>query len=79
MGLAEDIRAKVHQGTLPPGMPSNVTVLAGDGRPCSACDESISPAQPRYEFGFPGFGTFRFHLECLGLWTLELLRRGWLS
>ena len=78
MGLAENITAKVQQGGLPPGMPTKVTALIGDGRACSACDQPILPAQTRYEFGFPGFGTFRLHLGCLGLWTADLTKRGWL-
>jgi hypothetical protein len=32
MGLAENIRAKVHQGVLPPGMPVKIQALIGDGR-----------------------------------------------
>jgi hypothetical protein len=78
MGLAENIRAKVHQGVLPPGMPAKIAVLFGDGRACSACDEPQLKAQTRYEFELPGFGTFSFHLGCFGLYTGELCRRGWL-
>jgi hypothetical protein len=51
MGLAENIRAKVHHGVLPPGMPVKIQVLFGDGRACSACDEPLLNAQA-------GFGTF---------------------
>jgi hypothetical protein len=78
MGLAENIRAKVHQGVLPPGMPVKISVLFGDSRACSACDEPLLKAQTRYEFELPGFGTFSFHLGCFGLYTAELCRRGWL-
>jgi hypothetical protein len=58
MGLAENIRAKIHHGVLPPGMPVKIQVLFGDGRACSACDEPLLNAQTRYEFELPGFGTF---------------------
>ena len=58
MGLAENIRAKVHRGVLPPGLPVKIQVLFGDGRACSACDESLLNAQTRYEFELPGFGAF---------------------
>jgi hypothetical protein len=78
MGLADNIRARVHQGLLPPGMPEKIVSLFGDGQACRACDKPIYEAQTRYEFGFSGFGPFRFHLGCLGLWTAELIRRGWL-
>ena len=53
MGLAENIRAKVHQGVLPPAMPVKIAVLLGDGRACSACDEPLLKAQTRYEFELP--------------------------
>jgi hypothetical protein len=78
MSLAENIRAKIHQGVLPPGMPTQIQVLFGDGRACSACDHPILKAQTLYEFELPGFGTYSFHLGCFGLWTADLRRRGWL-
>jgi hypothetical protein len=54
MGLAENIRAKVHQGVLPPGMPVKIAVLFGDGRACTACEEPLLKAQTQYELSFPG-------------------------
>jgi hypothetical protein len=78
MGLAENIRAKVHEGVLPPRMPVKIAVLFGDGRACSACVEPLLKAQTRYEFVLPGFWIFAFHLDCFGLYTAELSRRGWL-
>jgi len=78
MSLAENIRARVHQGVLPPGMPAKIQVLFGEGRACSACDHPILQAQTRYEFELSGFGTFSFHLGCFGLYTAQLRRRGWL-
>jgi hypothetical protein len=53
MGLADNIRAKVHQGVLPLGVPEKIVALFGDGQACSACDRPIYEAQTRYEFGFP--------------------------
>src|SRR4029453_12662958 len=44
MGLADNIRAKVHQGVLPPGLPEKIAVRFGDGRACSACDEPLLKA-----------------------------------
>ena len=78
MGVAENIRAKVHQGVLPPGMPYKIAVGFGDGRACSACDGPLLKARTQYEFELPGFGTFSFHLGCFGLYTAQLRRRGWL-
>jgi hypothetical protein len=65
MGLAENIRAKVHQGVLPPGMPYKIAVGFGEGRACSACDGPLLKAQTQYEFELPGSGRPRFPLAAL--------------
>jgi hypothetical protein len=44
MGLAENIRAKVHQGVLPPGMPVKIQALIGDGR--LQCVRLTAPQRP---------------------------------
>jgi len=53
-------------------------MLFGDGRLCSACERPIRRAQILSEFELPGFGLFRFHFGCFGLWKADLLRRGWI-
>jgi hypothetical protein len=78
MGLSEDIRDRVGRGLLPAGIPPKINVSFGSGQFCSACNLPIVAAQGCYQFAFGAAGVFRFHLECLGLWTADLRRRGWL-
>ena len=57
-------------------MPAKIEVRFGDGQACSACDQPVLAAQALYQFELNGF-MWRFHLGCLGLWTADLLKRGW--
>jgi len=79
MGLAEDIRERVGRGLLPPGIPPKIKVLFSGGQPCSACNQPILAAQGCYQFALGDAGVFRFYLDCLGLWTADLCKRGWLA
>lgn len=78
MGLAANIHKKIGHGLLPSSIPPKIQALFGDGQPCTACGQAIFAAQVRYEFDLGGSRAFRFHLGCLGLWTADLLKRGWL-
>jgi hypothetical protein len=79
MGLAGNVRQKVSSGELPPGIPPKVAMLFGRGLACSACEQPIRRAQVCCEFDLPGFGFFRFHFGCFGLWKADLLSRGWIN
>jgi hypothetical protein len=75
MGLADDIRGRVHRRELPRARPPKIWSGFGDSTNCSACDEPIFHAHVRYELEVDD-RAFHFHLGCFGLWDAELRRRG---
>ena len=58
------------RGALPDSIPEHSSVRFGTGLPCHACDESISPHEPRLECEVvPGKGPrLRVHCLCVVIW-----------
>ena len=74
--LARIIRSKMADGTLPLDTPNNLWAGIGSGKPCSACEEVILPANVEYEPLYDdGRRRVRFHVGCHGLWEAERRRR----
>jgi hypothetical protein len=73
--LADTIRAKLAEGSLPTDEPVKTWAGYGSGQPCAACDAPILPAQVEYEPEMADGATFKMHLGCHGLWNAVRIRR----
>jgi len=78
MRLAENIRAKVHQGVLPPGMPywDSGRVWRRPSLQCVRWPPAQGPDSVWVRAS--RFGTSSFPLGCFGLYSAQVRRRGWL-
>ncbi len=72
--LAEQIRRRVDAGKLPCDRANKLWGSFGNGEPCAACDNAISPAQGMNEVEWEET-TYRFHIRCHALWVGELIYR----
>jgi hypothetical protein len=70
------IMRKLDDGGLPLDPPPKLNMSYGSGTPCSACGETLHPAQVEYEFSYPDGPTYRLHLGCAGMWEALRLKRG---
>jgi hypothetical protein len=77
MGLAEGIRERVVRGLLPSGIPRKIKVSFGGAPSCDASDRPIAAAHVCYQSALADGRMFRFHLDCLGLWTAHLRMHRW--
>jgi hypothetical protein len=73
--LADRIRDKLDAGALPRVLLQKMGSGYGHGNPCSGCGQPIHPAQIEYQFASDGM--FRLHIGYVGMWVVELRRRGW--
>ena len=74
--LRSVILRKLDDGGLPLDPPRKMNMIYGGGTPCSACGETLHPAQVEYELSYLDGPTYRLHLGCAGLWEALRLRRG---
>jgi hypothetical protein len=75
--LAEVVRKKLHEGTLPSTPPLKVWPGVGQGRPCTACETPILPSQTQYEAQYyDGQAAVFLHVRCHQLWEGERHRLG---
>lgn len=67
------IRHKITAGVLPGAPPKTVWAGIGTGRPCDACDETITAAQTEIELEMPSASRplARLHRECFAIWREE--------
>ena len=74
--LTRMIRSKMADGTLPLDTPRNLWKGIGSGKPCSACENVILPADVEFEPQYTDQrGVVRFRVGCHGLWEAERRRR----
>lgn len=80
--LREQIRERFRSGLLPQTLPAapigelqgreTMRVNAGRGKPCSACDQIISPLEMgSIEFEYASGQVVRFHAVCHEVWDEE--------
>jgi hypothetical protein len=66
------IRIKLDAGTLAEDAPAKLWAGQGNGKTCSACDQTIGPSQAEYETEYDdGRPPIRFHAACHALWDEE--------
>jgi hypothetical protein len=70
------IMRKLDDGELPLDPPAKLKMSYGSRAPCSACGETLHPAQVEYELSYPDGPTYRLHLGCAGMWEALRLKRG---
>ena len=51
-------------------------MIYGGGTPCSACGDTLHPAQVEYELRYLDGPTYRLHMGCAGLWDALRVKRG---
>jgi len=74
--LAEAVRQKIHDGSLPVDDPLKVWAGIGSGNPCASCEEPILRVQTEYEvMYYDERPSIRLHVACYGLWEAERHRR----
>lgn len=75
--LAEVVRKKLHEGTLPSKPPLKLWPGVGRGRLCTACEKPILPSQTQYEAQYyDGQPPMFLHVRCHQLWEGERHRLG---
>ena len=74
--MAEMIRERIANGTLPAILHVKRWVGYGQNGPCCACDDLIRPAQVEHELDFPDGSRLMFHTACAGLYEAALRRVG---
>jgi hypothetical protein len=68
------VRHKIAAGILPTETPRKVWVGKGVGKPCDACDLTVTSADMEYETDLPDGRTLRFHQACLTVWQEERVK-----
>ncbi|HET7340428.1 MAG TPA: hypothetical protein VFL90_03120 [Methylomirabilota bacterium] len=77
MSVADTIRAKIATGELPLERPAKLYTEHGRNEPCSACEQSIGPAQVAYRWEIEDGGrAYRLHAGCAEILEAERLKRG---
>jgi hypothetical protein len=72
MDLAEEIRARIRSGHLPPANTYRVFGVKGDGSPCACCDRCITDSEIQFDVEChtpqAGWSPFSMHLNCFHTW-----------
>lgn len=68
--LAATVRRKLADGTLPRAEGAKLYGGYGRDHACSACEQTIQPAQVEYECNV-GDRVYRFHSGCYAVWRAE--------
>jgi hypothetical protein len=73
--LAEQIRARIRSGSLPPADIYRVFGVKGDGSVCACCDRCISSAEIQFDVechcAKGGWAPLSMHLTCFHTWRSE--------
>ena len=69
------VRRKINDRRLPRGRAVAIREMLGDGRPCNACGEPISPRE-KFVLAMVSLDwrSVRFHGDCYEVWDAERLR-----
>ena len=66
------VRRRINDRRLPLGRAVGIREMFGDGRPCDACDGSISPTEKLLVAMVSlEWTTVRFHADCYEVWDSE--------
>jgi hypothetical protein len=68
------VRRKIKDRRLPRGCAVCIREMVGDGRPCDACEEPISPGEKLVLAMVPlDWMSARLHVDCCQMWEAERL------
>jgi hypothetical protein len=76
ISIAQRIRDRLDAGALVRIGPKKMWGGFGRRNICDGCGEPILTTQVEYEYMVDDDVTYRFHIDCAGLWQAELTRRG---